>query len=101
MSSSFVSPKVHTYTFGALKVHVKGLGVYLGDKHLEAACDALTAEELRTANREAWRQRNSAVRIANGQCNVSLHGWNDRRDQLIDVAGIVCKETWKRISRAD
>lgn len=88
---------VQTYTFGPLKVAVQGLGVYLGGKHLQAACDALSREELKQANREAWRQRNSAVRIANRQSNVTVYGWNDRRDQLIDVAEFVCRETWKRM----
>jgi hypothetical protein len=91
---------INTYTFGPLTVRVQGLGVYLGGKHLQAACDALSAEQLKQANREAWRQRKSAVRIANRQSNVSVYGWNDRRDQLIDVAEVVCKETWRRMQRA-
>ena len=86
------------YTFGPLKVRVQGLGVYLGGKHLQAACEALSLEELQQANREAWRQRRSAVRAANRENNVSVYGWNDRRDQLIDVAEVVCRETWRRIA---
>lgn len=91
---------VNRYTFGPLTVAVRGLGVYLGGEHLTAACDALTPGELKQANREAWRQRRSATRAANRQNNVSVHGWNDRRDQLIDVATVVCRETWKRIAKA-
>ena len=91
------SSSVQTYTFGPLKVAVQGLGVYLGGRHLQAACDALNREELKQANREAWRQRRSAVRAANRENDVTRFGWNDRRDQLIDVAEIVCPETWKRI----
>lgn len=88
---------VQTYTFGPLKVAVQGLGVYLGGKHLQAACDALSRDELKQANREAWQQRRSATRAANRENNVTVHGWNDRRDQLIDVAEVVCRETWKRM----
>lgn len=29
--------------------------------------------------------------------NVTVYGWNDRRDQLIDVAEVVCRETWMRM----
>ena len=88
---------VQTYTFGPLKLAVRGLGVYLGGKHLQAACDALSREELKQVNREAWRQRRSAVRAANRENNVTVYGWNDRRDQLIDVCENVCRETWKRM----
>ena len=88
---------VQIYTFGPLKVAVQGLGVYLGGKHLQAACDALSRDELKQANRAAWQQRNSATRAANRENNVTIYGWNDRRDQLIDVAEVVCRETWKRM----
>lgn len=91
---------ITNYTFGPLRVSVRGLGVYLGGEHLRAACDRLTVDELKQANRAAWRQRDSAVRIANRQNNVTVYGWNDKRDQLIDVAEYVCRETWKRISKA-
>lgn len=85
------------YSFGPLTLTVKGLGVYLGGDNLQSALDVLSSAELKQVNREAWRQRNNAVRIANRQSNVSAYGWNDRRDQLIDVANVVCRETWKRM----
>lgn len=90
---------VQQYTFGPLKVVVQGPGVYLGGERLRAACDRLTVAELKQANKEAWRQRKSAVRVANRQRNVTVYGWNDRRDQLIDVAEVVCRETWKCIAK--
>jgi hypothetical protein len=90
---------VTDYAFGPLKVRVQGLGVYFGGEHLRAACDRLTVADLKVANREAWRQKRSAVRVANRQSNVTVYGWNDRRDQLIDVAEVVIRETWKRIAR--
>lgn len=87
------------YQFGPLSVAVQGLGVYLGGEHLRAACDKLTVADLRVANREAWKQRRAATRAANRENNVTVYGWNDRRDQLIDVADVVCRETWKRIAK--
>ena len=92
-----IEKPIQRYSFGPLKIAVQGLGVYTGGKHLQVACDALSRDELKQANREAWRQRNSATRAANRESNVSRYGWNDRRDQLIDVATVVCRETWKRI----
>ncbi len=87
---------IQNYTFGPLKFTVTGLGVYLGGENLQKALDRLTPEQLKQVNKDAWRQRNSATRLANSQNNVTMYGWNDKRDQIIDVATIVCRETWKR-----
>ena len=87
------------YTFGPLHFGVRGLGVFVGCAKLRERIATLSPVELQQANREAWRQRNSAVRVANRQSNVSAYGWNDARDQLIEVATAVCNETWKRMSR--
>lgn len=89
------------YKFGPLVVRVRGLGVYFADEHLRASCDKLSADELQAANREAWKQRRTAARRANAVSNISAHGWNafDRATQHLDVAEVVCKETWKRMQR--
>lgn len=100
MTQQLKRNEINTYRFGPLTVAVRGLGVYLGGEHLKAACDALSLDDLKRVNREAWRQRRSAVRIANQQCNVSVYGWNDRRDQLIEVTEAVCRETWRRIAKS-
>lgn len=91
---------ITTYTFGPLAVRVQGLGVYTGGPHLQAACDKLTPDELKAANTEAWRQRRAANRQANRVANASVHGCapHDRACQHYDVAEIVCRETWKRLS---
>jgi hypothetical protein len=86
-----------SYTFGPLKFNVRGLGVFVGGDKLRERIATLSPNELHQANRDAWRQRNSATRIANRQTNVSIYGWNDARDQLIEVATVVCRETWKRM----
>ena len=85
------------YTFGPLQFSVRGLGVFVGGDKLRERIDTLSPSELQQVNREAWRQRNNATRVANRQTNVSVYGWNDARDQLIEVATIVCRETWKRM----
>lgn len=85
------------YAFGPPQFSVRGLGVFVGCDKLRERIAALSPAELQQVNREAWRQRNSATRVANRQANVSVYGWNDARDQLIDVATQVCRETWKRM----
>ncbi len=85
------------YAFGPLQFSVRGLGVFVGCDKLRERIAALSPAELQQVNREAWRQRNSATRAANRQANVSVYGWNDARDQLIEVATAVCRETWKRM----
>jgi len=84
-----------SYTFGTLQFTVRGLGVFVGCDKLRERIATMSPAELKQANREAWRQRNSATRAVNRQANVSVYGWNDSRDQLIEVATVVCRETWK------
>lgn len=95
------APQVATtnYAFGPLKVRVKGLGLYTGGDHLQSACDELSLDELRVANREAWKQKRQASRQADRVANASVHGCapHDRACQHYDVAVAVCRETWKRI----
>lgn len=90
---------INRYVFGPLTVAVKGLGVYLGGPHLTAACDALSRDELKLANAEAWRQKRAAARQANRVANATIHGCtpHDVACQHFDVAEVVCRETWKRL----
>jgi hypothetical protein len=92
---------VTDYTFGALKVRVKGLGVYFGGEHLQAECDKLSKEELQAANREAWKQKRQASRQSARMANATAYGCtpHDRACQHYDVASVVCRETWKRIAQ--
>jgi hypothetical protein len=91
---------INRYTFGPLVVAVQGLGVYFGGEHLTRNCDALTLDELRVANREAWKQKRAAGRAAERVSNASVHGCtpHDRACQHFDVADRVIRETWKRIT---
>lgn len=87
------------YAFGPLQFSVRGLGVFVGGDKLRERIAALSPAEAKEANRAAWRQRDASVRVANSQCNVSVYGWDDARDQLIEVCEIVCRETYKRMKR--
>lgn len=88
------------YVFGPLQFSVRGLGVFVGCQKLRERIATLSHAEAKEANRAAWRQRRSAVRVANRQSNVSMYGWDDARDQLIEVCDVVCRETWARMQRA-
>lgn len=91
------------YTFGPLQVRVQGLGVYTGGEHLRASCDRLTVAELKIANREAWTQKRMASRQAKRVSNATVHGCtpHDRACQHYDVADVVCRETWRRITKVE
>jgi hypothetical protein len=93
--------KINRYTFGQLRVAVHGMGVYLGGKHLDSACDALSLAELKQANREGWKQLRKANITANRFSNITIHGWShaEAAVQHAMVAEAVCKATWKRIAR--
>lgn len=92
--------QTRNYAFGPLQFSVRGLGVFVGCDKLRARIAALSPAEAKDANRAAWRQRDAAVRVANRQRNVSEYGWNDARDSLIEVCEVVCRETYKRMTRA-
>lgn len=91
--------EITVYTFGMLKLGVRGLGVYTGGQHLQDALDKLSLQELRQANQAAWTQKRAAARRMNLVSNVSAHGClpHDRAGQHYDVAEVVVRETWKRI----
>ena len=85
------------YAFGPLEFTVVGLGIFTGHDNLRKLIATLSSEEIKQVNREAWRQRNIAARVADRQRNVSVFGWDDARDQHIEIAEAVCRETWKRM----
>ena len=80
------------YKFGCLSVTVIGKGVFIGSGELVSNIGQMSAEERKTAYNDAMKQLRGAVRIANAQSNITMYGWNDRRNQLISVAEVVCKE---------
>ena len=92
---------ISNYKFGALTVRVRGLGVYTGGEFLRANCAALSQDQLREANREAWRQKKAASRAADRVANATIHGCtpHDRACQHFDVADAVCRETWKLLKK--
>lgn len=84
-----------SFAFGPLAFTTNGLGVFCMSDKLRARIDAMPTDELRQANREAWRQLRPLVRAANRECNVTQYGWNDKRDFAIEVCEAVCKATWR------
>lgn len=90
---------VLNFTFGSLTFQTQGLGVFCVSDALRERINAMPAEHLRQANREAWKKLRSLVRAANRQCNVSVYGWNDRRDHAIDVCEQIKKATWRALDR--
>ena len=83
---------IKSYKFGHLSVTVIGHGVFIGSNELVSSIAQLSAEERKAAYKDANKQLRGAIRVANAQNNVSMYGWDDRRNQLISVAEVVCKE---------
>lgn len=86
-----------TYTFGALSLRVSGLGVYFGGPKLNEKISALSAEQLRDANRAAWKLKRSSDRLCERYANVTVHGNrpHDEAHSAAMVAEAVCKATWR------
>jgi len=96
------SQEITAYKFGVLEIKLRGLGVYLGGEKLNAKVEALSADEIRAANTEAWKVRRRAERAMERYSNVTLHG-NDLHDRAtLDymVAKAVCAATWARMRAA-
>lgn len=95
------SKPITEYRFGAVVIRVQGLGVYCGHRRLDTVCAGLTAEQLKAANGEAWKQKRHASRMCDRYSNVTIHGCgpHDRASQHFDVADAVCRATWKRLQQ--
>jgi hypothetical protein len=89
----------NSFAFGPLAFTTSGLGVFCMSDRLRERIEALPADELRKANREAWRQLRPMVRVAKRESNASRYGWNDQRDFAINVCESVCKATWRALAR--
>lgn len=92
----------NTYQFVTLDLTFVGLGVpFLSDKAKEII-ENMPIEHAKAVNKEAWKQRKQANRIANRHCNWSQSGNISIYEQSAQhsmVAELVCKETWKRICK--
>lgn len=88
------------YTFGTLTLTFDGLGVPSLSERTESLIAAMTVENARAVNREAWRQRKAATLLANRHNNMSIPGNSSIYDQCAHqerVAELVCKATYKRM----
>ena len=92
------------YTFGTLTLTFDGLGVpFLSDK-TEALIAQMELSSARAINREAWKQRKQATRIANRHNNMSLSGNAPIYDQAAQhamVAELICKAAYIRMKGAE
>jgi len=94
-----MSTEIKRYQFNDLLICVEGLGLDVSDDRLSAACDKLTVDQLKDANKEAWKQRKEATRLANSAFDIARteSGSYDLAVAHEIVCKAVCKETWKRI----
>jgi hypothetical protein len=93
-SRSKGASEVTDFTFGALTFRVRGLSYFIGGDKLAAKVQALSSDELRAANRAAWKyKREWARRSARTQF---MSDW-DRTVFHEQVAESVCKATWKAL----
>jgi hypothetical protein len=98
--SSNPNAPLHTYTFGALSLTFKGLGVpILSDKARERI-NALTYDQAKEANQSAWKQSRECARLINRHNNFSVSGnmtIYDHASQRYHVAEEVKRLTWRRM----
>lgn len=92
--SSQSKSEVTAFAFGALKFRVAGLGVFIPGDTFAAKVAALTPDELRAANCEAWKQKRAWVRSS--ERTQFMSDW-DRTVFHEMVAEAVCKATWKAL----
>jgi hypothetical protein len=93
------SQEITAYRVGALELKLRGLGVYVGGEKLNAKVQALSPDEVRAANNEAWKARRRAEREMERYSNVTVHGngLHDRATLDYMVAKAVCAATWQRM----
>lgn len=95
-----ISTDKNVYKFLTLELTFIGLGVpFLSDKAKELIA-AMPQETAKAVNKEAWKQRKQANRIANRHSNWSMSGnisTYEHAAQHSMVAELVCKETYKRM----
>lgn len=96
------TPTPHGFVFGPLQFKVIGEGIFCGHEKLRAKVAELSADEIRAANKAAWKMRRAASRKAEKFCNVSVYGarQHDEACFLFDVADAVRKVTYAALATA-
>lgn len=91
--------EVHTHSFGPLEFKTRGLGVFFPSEKLVARIRTLSPDELREANKAAWKVRRTNERIASRYSNVTLYGWgpSEGPSHCAQVAAQICKATWRAL----
>ena len=90
-----------TYNFGKVQLTVNGLGLFTGEDKVRELVSLLSHEELKKANREAWKLRRSAGEVLNRCANFTIHGSTNYDSASLDyrVAKVVAVETWKLLNK--
>lgn len=99
MSAATSCQSASAYKFGAIEFKTRGAGVFFCSELLLERIRKLPPDDLRAANREAWKLRRKADRLTERYSNVSVHGssLHDDAMHMHSVAKAICDVTWKAL----
>jgi hypothetical protein len=86
--------EIRSYTFGAIEFKTRGLGLFFPSVKLQERIRALSPDDLRAANKAAWKLRRTAERYMNRSHFMS--DW-DSAGHDYHVAEQICKATWRAL----
>lgn len=98
--SSNPNAPINRYTFGALTLSFRGLGVPFLSERAIAEINAMDEAQATQANRDAWKAIRETTRLCNRHCNFSAPGnasIYDHAYQHNQVAEQVKRHTWARM----
>jgi hypothetical protein len=99
----YTKDSVKTYKFASIEFSVRNYrGVYFLSDNIKAQIAALTLEEAKKVNTEAWKQKRAQGRIVERHCNVSVSENGSIYEEAAshyDVASQIAKESYKRMLR--
>lgn len=100
---SYTKDSIVTYTFATVEFRVRNYrGVYFLSDAVKAKIAAMSVEEAKAVNREAWKQKKVNTYIANRHNNWSVSGnislYEDSASHA-SVAEQVAKESYKRMMK--
>lgn len=92
-----IGKATQAFKFGAIEFKTHGYGVFFASEKLKARIQALTPDELRAANKAAWKQRRAAERGMERSSCMSL--WDGQAHDY-SVAKDICNLTWRVLNGA-
>jgi len=91
------SKPTQAFKFGAIEFKTHGYGVFFASEKLKARIQALSPDELRAANKAAWKERRAAERGMERASCMSL--WDGQAHDY-SVAKDICTLTWRVLNGA-